>query len=85
MAFMINPPTNITIDTTQPNRAIGEALWQSLGLEADVLKLTKDVLDIIIESDNPQTLQLPWELLEMMDILRVLKSSLKKRSPIWSF
>ena len=63
MPCIINPPPNITLDLTQLNHVIGEALWQSLGLELDVFKPTREILDIVIESDNPQTLQLPWELL----------------------
>ena len=63
VTYIINPPKNIPKNTTQSTHAIGEALWQSLGLEPDVFKPTREVLDIIIESDNPQTLQLPWELL----------------------
>ena len=39
------------------------ALWSALGLQEDVFKLTKDILPIVIESDNPQILQLLWELL----------------------
>lgn len=63
MPYIITPPTNITIETTQPNRAIGEALWKNLALKPDVFKATQEILDIVIESDNAQTLQLPWELL----------------------
>ena len=59
MPYIITPPTNITLDTTQSTYAIGKALWQSLDLEADVFKPTREILDIIIESDDPQTLQLP--------------------------
>ncbi len=63
MSFIITPPTNISINTTQSTQAIGQALWQSLNLEIDSLKPTREILNIIIESDNSQTLQLPWELL----------------------
>ncbi len=62
MSYIINPPTNIIIDTTKSNRAIGEALWSKLNVK-EKLKSTKEILNIIIESDNSQTLQLPWELL----------------------
>ena len=62
MPYIINPPTNITIETSKSNRATGEELWSKLNVK-EKLKPTREILDIVIESDNPQTLQLPWELL----------------------
>jgi len=60
---IIKPPKDIKIDTTKDNLSIGKALWSAIGLDEDSIKLTKEILPIIIQSDNSQILQLPWELL----------------------
>ncbi|NEW61757.1 CHAT domain-containing protein [Sulfurovum sp. bin170] len=53
----------ITIDTSKTQKAIGEQLWKDLDLADDVLQPTNDILPIVIQSSDTQTLQLPWELL----------------------
>jgi len=63
MAFIITPPTTIKIDKAQDNITIGKQLWSALNLADDIFKPTKEILPIIIESNNPEILQLPWELL----------------------
>ena len=63
MAFIITPPSTIKIDTSKDNITIGKQLWSSLNLADDIFKPTKEILPIVIESNNPEILQLPWELL----------------------
>ena len=58
----ITPKNNLDINLQQSNQAIGKELWEKLDF-AELLELTKEVQPIIIESDDAQTLQLPWELL----------------------
>ena len=63
MSYTITPPTTIKIDTSKDNISIGQELWSALDLEDNVFKPTKEILPIVIESNNPEILQLPWELL----------------------
>jgi len=54
---------HLNLNMSDENKNIGITLWESLSLDADIFKPTNDVLSIVIESDIPKVLQLPWELL----------------------
>ncbi len=68
MTLIIKPSKDITlkkIDSkkTDFKKAMGEELWKSLNLASDSITLSRDIFSLVIESSDPEILQLPWELL----------------------
>ena len=61
--LIIHPPVDISVSLQDDNKIIGQMLWDRLGLSEDDFVLTRDILPIIIESNDAKIFQLPWELL----------------------
>ncbi|NEW60815.1 CHAT domain-containing protein [Sulfurovum sp. bin170] len=73
-SFIIKPSSNITkqfsnLENKQEDtlKAVGSKLWNALGIDTEFKdqeeKSGREILPIIIESDDTAILQLPWELL----------------------